>query len=86
MHFLGVSKQIDMTIDEYFAHIVEKGICDKKLMDKIGGKINKAAYSGETILDEDVNYIKTQVENIVKIQYNGLSLRDKIKFKLIYNL
>ena len=86
MGFLGIKKQKDMTIDEFFADIVERGICDEQNIKKIANRIKKAAYSDELILDEDLNYIKTQVENIVKIQYNGLGLKDKIRFKLIYNL
>ena len=49
-------------------------------------KINKATYSNEDICEDELEYVKTNVENIIKIKYNNLSLKQKILFKYIYNL
>ena len=84
--YLGVNKDKGMTIDEHFINAYTKGYAKKEILDKIASNVKKVAYSNETISDEDYIYVKTQVENIVKIPYNELSLKDKIKFKYIYNL
>ena len=53
---------------------------------KLAEKVKKAAYGKESVLEQEYYYVKTQVENIVKIQYNNLGLKDKLKSKWIYNL
>ncbi|MBE5934624.1 MAG: transglutaminase domain-containing protein [Lachnospiraceae bacterium] len=90
MGFFGVKREKGMTIDEYFVKVFDKvfnkGEVNLETLTGIAKCIKKAAYSNEEIVQEDYEYVKSQVENIVKIQYNELSLKEKIKFKLIYNL
>jgi uncharacterized membrane protein len=86
MEFFGIKRDGHLTVDEYMARIAGCGIVDKSIINNIVDKLNKAAYGKGSVSEEDYTYVKTNIENIVKIQYNGLGLKEKIKFKLICNL
>ena len=48
--------------------------------------MRKACYSATDISEHEYKSFKEDVENIVEIQYNELSLKDKLKFRVIYTL
>ena len=59
---------------------------EKDVLDKMLNIIQKGIYSNEAILDEEYKYVKENIEKIVKMKYNCLGLKDKIRFRLIKNL
>jgi hypothetical protein len=86
MEFFGIKREKHLTVSEYMHKIAECGIVDKSIIYNIVTKLNEAAYGCGSASEEDYIYVKTNIENIVKIQYNGLGLKEKIKFKFICNL
>ena len=69
--FLGVKKEQGMTIDEYLSILHKERLVTTEMLN---------------ISEEEYRHFKEYVENVVEIQYNDLSLKDKFLFKIVYNL
>ncbi|MBQ8043585.1 MAG: hypothetical protein IJ272_05490, partial [Clostridia bacterium] len=83
---IGYKKQKGMTIEEYFIYLYKNNLVSKDMFKKLSLCMRKACYSAKDISEQEYKSFKEDVENIVEIQYNELSLKDKLKFRVIYTL
>ena len=84
--FYGCERRHGITVDEYFTEVKKKHIVEDKLLDKVSLEYKKAGFSDKGINETDYKEIKEYVEKTVKIKYNDLSLKEKIKFQIECNL
>ena len=69
-----------MTVDEYFMEIRKNKVVEEDLLNLISDDYKKAGFSSQGISEEEYNYVKGYIEKTVKIKYNELSLKDKVRY------
>lgn len=84
--FFGCKKEDSMTIDEYLSLLYNESLVTKDMLRPMSWGLKKASYSTLDISEEEYRQFKEDVENIIEIQYNELSLKDKFIFRIVYNL
>lgn len=78
--FLGYERKKGMTVDEYFMEIRKNKVVEEDLLNLISDDYKKAGFSSQGISEEEYNYVKGYIEKTVKIKYNELSLKDKVRY------
>ena len=80
---LGYKRKKGITVDEYFEELKEKQIVDDDLLKRVSILYKKAGFSVKGISEIEYKEIKEYIEKTIKIKYNDLSLRDKIRFIIL---
>ena len=81
--FLGYERKKGMTVDEYFLEIRKNKVVEDDLLNLVSEDYKKAGFSTQGISKEDYIYVKGYIEKCLKIKYNELSLKDKIRYMIM---
>lgn len=83
LSFLGYERKKGMTVDEYFLEIRKNKVVEDDLLNLVSEDYKKAGFSTQGISKEDYIYVKGYIEKCLKIKYNELSLKDKIRYMIM---
>ena len=83
LSFLGYERKKGMTVDEYFLEIRKNKVVEDDLLNLVSEDYKKAGFSTQGISKDDYIYVKGYIEKCLKIKYNELSLKDKIRYMIM---
>ena len=72
-----------MKVDEYVLEIRKNKVVEDDLLNLVSEDYKKAGFSTQGISKEDYIYVKGYIEKCLKIKYNELSLKDKIRYMIM---
>lgn len=80
---ISIAKDEKETYDDYGIRLVEEKITDKSIMDRLNNIIEKEKFSGRNVNEEEIDFVKENIDIMMKEIYSRLNILKKFIFKYI---